>query len=231
MIFTILILGYQNHINNFRKPYYFDNRIHNMGNIGLGGRLHAELSPFATKMIDNIRYNGNNIRLEIMKNYEKDFIREFNKKPKIIDMCCGVGISTLVNQTGIDTSKEMINKAKSLSNFNNLHMRNGRKIYTKYKIGNAEFYGKNNEYDCVSIMFAMHEMPSYAHINIIKNSKRISKYNIIIVDISPNYQPSDIMLAGEPYLIDYLKNFDNFMKSEEFEYIELINNHVRVWYY
>ena len=231
MILIIFILSYPIPINNYRTPYYFDDRIHNMGNVGFGGWLHAELSPLATKIIDNIRYNGNNIREKIMKNYEKDFIQEFNKKPKILDMCCGVGISTLVNQTGIDTSKQMINKAKMIRNSKNLHMRKGREIHTKYKIGNAEFYGNDNEFDCVSIMFAMHEMPEYAYKNVIKNCKRISKYNIIIVDISPNYSPSEIMLAGEPYLIDYLENFDNFIKSEEFEYLELIDNHVRVWHY
>ena len=231
MIFIILVFAYHIQINNFRNPYYFDDRIHNIGNVGFGGWLHAELSPLATKMIDNIRYDGHNIRQKIMKNYQSDFIEEFDKKPKIIDMCCGVGISTLINQTGIDTSKEMIDKAKTLRNSKNLHMRKGRKINTKYKIGNAEFYGNDNEFDCVSIMFATHEMPEYAYKNVIKNCKRISKYNIIIVDISPNYSPSDMMLAGEPYLIDYLKNFDKFMKCEDFDYIELINNHVRVWYY
>ena len=231
MIFTILVLAYPIPINNFRKPYYFDDRIHNMGNIGFTGWLHAQVSPFASKIIDNIRYNGNDIRQEVIKNYENEFIKEINKKPKILDMCCGIGTSTLINQTGIDSSRQMIDKAKSIRNSKNLHMRNGRKIHTKYKIGNAEIYGKNKEFDCVSIMFAMHEMPNYAHVNIIKNCKRISKYNIIIVDISPNYKPSDIMLAGEPYLIEYLKTFDNFMKNEEFEYVELIDNHVRVWYY
>ena len=53
----------------------------------------------------------------------------------------------------------------------------------------------------------------------------------ILVDISPNYKPSEVMLSGEPYLINYLKNFDKFMEKEEFRNIELINNHVRIWYY
>lgn len=231
MIFTILILGFSIPINNFHKPYYFDDRIHNMGNVGFGGWVHAELSTLATKMIDNIRYDGIDIRQHVIKNYENLYIEERKIKPKIIDMCCGVGISTLINQTGIDTSIQMINKAKSIRNSKNLHMRNGRKIHTKYKVGNAEFYGEDNEFDCVTIMFAMHEMPEYAHRKIIRNCKRISKYNIIIVDISPNYNPSKIMLAGEPYLSDYLKNFDDFMKNEEFRNIEMIDNHVRIWYY
>ena len=142
MIFTILVLAYPIPINNFRKPYYFDDRIHNMGNIGFTGWLHAQVSPFASKIIDNIRYNGNDIRQEVIKNYENEFIKEINKKPKILDMCCGIGTSTLINQTGIDSSRQMIDKAKSIRNSKNLHMRNGRKIHTKYKIGNAEIMEK-----------------------------------------------------------------------------------------
>ena len=226
-IFILQILSY----SNFRKPYYFDNRIHNVGNVGLGGFIHANVAPFATKYIDHIRYNKNDIRQDIMIKYKKLYSKEFNKNPNILDLCCGVGMSTLVNQTGIDTSREMINKAKNIRDYKNFHLRNGRKIYTKFKIGNAEIYGNKNEFDCVSIMFAMHEMPNYAHINIINNCKRISKYNIIIVDISPNYEPSELMLSGEPYLINYLKNFNNLMEKEGFDYVELIDNHVRVWYY
>ena len=32
-------------------------------------------------------------------------------------------------------------------------------------------------------------------------------------------------------IIDYLKNFDDYMKSENFNHLELIDNHVRIWYY
>ena len=229
--FVLLTFSYKIPFNNFKKPYYFDDRIHNMGNVGLGGWVHAQFSPMATKLIDNIRYNGIDIRQHVIKNYEKLFIEELNEKPKILDMCCGVGISTLENQTGIDTSNQMIAKAKMIRDSKNLHRRKGRKINTEFKVANAEYYGNDNEFDCVTIMFAMHEIPNYAHVNIINNCKRISKSNVIIVDISPTYSPSRIMLAGEPYLIDYLKNFDNLMEQEGFKNIEMIDDHVRIWYY
>ena len=38
-------------------PYYYNPNIHNFGNVGFGGRIHAELAPFATKMIDTMCYN------------------------------------------------------------------------------------------------------------------------------------------------------------------------------
>lgn len=58
-IFT-LILG----LNS--TPYYFDNRIHNLGNIGIKRKIHAEIAYFSTKIIDKLRYNGRDIRVEIM---------------------------------------------------------------------------------------------------------------------------------------------------------------------
>jgi len=60
MIFTIsLLLSY--------TPYYYDRRIHNLGNIGFPGKIHAESALMSTRVIDIIRYNGVNIRKEIMK--------------------------------------------------------------------------------------------------------------------------------------------------------------------
>ena len=47
-------------------PYYYDTRIHNLGNIGYPGKIHAETALLTTKIIDKIRYNGRNIRKELM---------------------------------------------------------------------------------------------------------------------------------------------------------------------
>ena len=211
--------------------YYNDPRIHNMGNIGIGGWIHAQFAPYATKMIDNIRYDGIDIRKMVVNKYTTYYKNKYNKCPKIIDLCCGIGISTMANQTGIDTSPQMISKAKSLRNSKNYHLRRGKKLLTKYKLGNAENYGKYKEFDCSTIMFSLHEMPEIAHKKVIQNCFRISKDNVLFVDISPNYNPSKIMLSGEPYLLDYLANFDGLMKSFGFQYVEIVPNHVRVWFY
>ena len=211
--------------------YFNDPRIHNMGNIGFGGWVHAQLAPYATKYIDNIRYGGTDIRGMLIKNYQNYYKNEYNSHPKMIDMCCGIGISTMINQTGIDTSIQMINKAKSLRNNKNIHMRKNRKIHTKFKLGNAENYGKYNEYHCSTIMFALHEMPLDAQQKVINNCLRISSNNVLIMDISPTYQPSDIMISGEPYLYKYLNNINSLMKFYKFNSIEVIPNHVKLWYY
>lgn len=42
--------------------YWFDDRIHTLGNTGLGGGLHAAIAPVSTRIIDRVAYNGVNVR-------------------------------------------------------------------------------------------------------------------------------------------------------------------------
>tara|TARA_B100001093_G_scaffold470092_1_gene491319 strand:- start:2792 stop:3427 length:636 start_codon:yes stop_codon:yes gene_type:complete len=195
---------------SLNTPYYFDKNIHNFGNIGFGGFIHSNLAPLATKYIDNIRYNGINIRKEIMTKY---------KDKSILDLCCGTGMSTMPYSTGIDTSKEMINVAR---NYN-------KHKHSKFYIANAENYTPESDksFDIVSCMFALHEMPRSAQIKVIQNAINIANKEVVIVDISPDYTPSNLMLSGEPYLPEYLKNIEFILK--DFEYNNYINNHVSVW--
>jgi ubiquinone/menaquinone biosynthesis C-methylase UbiE len=187
-------------------PYYYNPHIHNFGNIGIGGKIHAELGPLFTKIIDNTAYDGRDIRSEIMEPY---------KNKKVIDLCCGTGLSTLENNLGIDTSNEMLNVARRYNNKSN------------FKYGNAEFFGNDKDFDIATCFFSFHEMPNYAHLNIIENCKRIAKKEIIIVDISTKYTPSNIMLSGEPYLLNYLESIDNILS--EFNKSIYIENHIDIW--
>ena len=187
-------------------PYYFNKNIHNFGNVGFGGFIHSELAPYATKYIDNIRYDGRDIRKEIMKDY---------KDKSVLDMCCGTGTSTLCNGIGIDTSPQMLNVARRYNKKSAFHL------------GNAENYKPDDEFDIVTCMFSLHEMPYSAQIKVINNALLIAKEEVIIVDISPNYKPSKIMLSGEPYLLDYLKNIKIILY--QLDHSELIKNHVGIW--
>ena len=189
-------------------PYYYDPRIHNLGNIGVKGKIHAEAALVSTKIIDVLCYNSVNIRDEIMKDYANN---------SVLDLCCGVGISTMHNSIGIDTSIEMLNVAKKI---------NPNK---QFYFGNAEIYKPVEKPDIVTCMFAFHEMPLTAHCKIIENAINIAKREIIIVDISSSYRPKQIMLSGEPYLLNYLKNIDNTLRV--FEKENYIDNHVDIWRY
>ena len=198
-------------------PYYYNPNIHNFGNIGFFGKIHANVANQATKVIDNIRYNGKNIRSIIYKPY-------LNNNKTILDLCCGVGISTAPGQTGIDTSIEMLKVARK----NNKKS----KTNTQFYFGNAENFKPKIKPDIVTCMFAFHEMPQQAQIRVINNGIMIAKEEFIIVDIAPNYKnknPPKIMLSGEPYLLDYLHNIENLLY--DFEETIYIPNHVHVWKY
>ena len=212
-----------------KTKYYYDPRIHNFGNIGLGGQLHSKLAPYATKLIDDKCYNSINIRQAILSNYYQEFYKNNERLPKIIDLCCGTGTSTAANQIGIDTSEPMLSAARATLS---QPQKNNKEITkTQFIKGNAENYGQFQEFDTATLMFAFHEMPNYAHHKIIKNAKKITKHDIIIVDISPNYSPSPLMLLGEPYLLNYKATIQQLLTEHQFNYVEYIPNHVGLWTY
>jgi len=206
-------------LTSAKSKYYYDRRIHNFGNTGLGGHIHSLLAPYATKLIDDKCYNSVNIRQSILSNYNQDFYKNHERLPKLIDLCCGTGSSTYSGQLGIDTSQQMLRVAKA------------KLSATHFIKGNAENYGQHQEFDTATLMFAFHEMPNYAHHKIIKNTKRITKHDILIVDISPNYSPSKLMLSGEPYLLNYKATIHEILTQHQFVYLEYIPNHVGLWIY
>lgn len=176
-------------------PYWRNNKIHNLGNTGPLGNLHAATAPLMTKFIDKTAYGGRNVREEVYNTFEGD----------VLDMCCGTGFSTVPTvmrastarrSVGIDTSPEMLRFARLFN------------PDSAYKWGNAETFGDDEEFDTVSIMFSLHEMPRDAYRNVIRNAIRVARNKVVIVDISSDYKPSRRMLSGEPYLADYLKKFD-----------------------
>lgn len=204
MIINILFLSVFSKI-----PYWYNPSIHTFGNIGILGTIHGAITPFMTRLIDNKAYSGRDVRKEIYDTLEGD----------VLDICCGTGFSTRPGNVGVDTSLEML---KFTNIFN---------PGCNYLFGNAENYGDDNEFDTISCMFAFHEMPTCAHEKIIRNSIRVAKKEIVIVDISTNYKPSNIMLSGEPYITNYLKNIDQTMYNYGFKKHVLIKNHVDVWKY
>ena len=215
-------------ISNSLNYYPYDPRIHNFGNIGLGGKIHASLARPITRLIDKIAYNGEDIRDIILKNLKKDGLIE---NPLIIsDWCCGVAMSTdaLRNNfknssiVGVDTSNEMIKVAKKESNSN-----------AKFLIDNAETVELENKADLIIIMFGFHEIPQEGRVTILKNAiKNLAKNgSVLIIDIDITYTPSKMMESGEPYVHDYLKNVQNDINSLFQNVIETVavEGHVRQW--
>jgi hypothetical protein len=56
---------------------------------------------------------------------------------------------------------------------------------------------------------------------------------LAIVDISPNYEPSFAMLAGEPYVLEYQENIElqlaRFPGFVNCRYKEVVPGHVGLW--
>ena len=116
--------------------YWNDPRIHNLGNTGLGGAIHALLATVATRVIDHLAYGGRDVRAEVLEDVDGS----------VVDLCCGVGLSTKVGSVGVDTSPEMIAMAKTVGG-------------ADFRVGNAEDFGEDGEYDVATLMFGLHEMP------------------------------------------------------------------------
>ena len=63
--------------------YWYDSRIHTLGNIGFLGAVHAALAPLSTKIIDNVAYEGQNVRGLVAKQL-RDQVK--SSKAKVLDV-------------------------------------------------------------------------------------------------------------------------------------------------
>lgn len=190
------------------RLYPYDPRIHNFGNHGALGSVHSLIAPVFTLYTDTTIY-GRNLRKEIVDMQGAD--------KTILDVGCGTGFSTsaTLGSKGLDVSNEMLSTAKAI--FPN----------KDFEQANIEEWVPDKQYDIVTIMFLFHEVPQEHRINIIEKLKLIAREKILVVDISPNYSPSELMLTGEPYINDYLKNIRDDLSSFSEEII--ITNHVHSW--
>ena len=196
--------------NAFSKVYYpYNPNIHNFGNHGFLGKIHAKLAPIFTRTV-----NENIYKTDI----RQDIINMEDKNKTFLDIGCGTGFSTSSNpgSLGIDTSFPMINEAKRL--FPNKN----------FTYANIDFWNTKNKFDIVTAMFVFHEIPQDSRKNIIKKMKNIAKEKIIILDIHTDYKPNKLMLSGEPYIQDYLKNIQKDLS--EFKEKSLVTSRVKMWY-
>ena len=108
---------------------------------------------------------------------------------------------------GVDTSPEMLRAARDLTNTGSLDFCND----VTYKRHNAEATGlAGGKADVVSVFFLLHEAPAAARRQILREGFRLLAPGgtLALCDIHPEYNPSPIMLSGEPYLNGYLDKID-----------------------
>ena len=101
--------------------------------------------------------------------------------------------------------------------------------------GNAEEWGETDSCDVATVMYGMHEMPQGARRRVIRNAMRIARQSALVVDIWPGFEPSPMMLTGEPFVLEYLENIegDIDMTAGEMKWevtrVDVVNQHVRMW--
>ena len=208
---TEYISNYASIHNNYEQIWWHDPRIHNFGNTGIGGKFHAFCAPYASKFIDRISYKGIDVRSESLNNC-KDIIKTIPNMA--LDLGCGVGISTIAmsntlgsrHNTGLDCSSAMLNRCPKGPNISFI-----QELAHKTSI-------PNDSYDFINCMFLFHEAPGFGRIQLLKEIERILKPGgyLNVLDISLEYEPNPAMLAGEPYLLDYLQNFYNELQASNF---------------
>lgn len=189
------------------QPYWFDPKIHLLGNTGIKGGFHAAIAPLVTKVIDVAAYEGLDMRSHIKAELQGT----------VLDLGCGVGLSTTSH--GVDTSIQMVAMARLLH------------PDKTFEVGNAETYGEDSGYDFVTLFTFLHEVPMAGRHKILKNALRVASNAVIIADISPTYSPSETMLRGEPHLRDYLKyiHLDVCAVCPGAKVFEIVQDHLTVW--
>lgn len=187
MLVTLLTMG---------SAPWRDPRIHNLGNIGLRGGLHAALAPLSTRIIDKVAYGGRDLRAEVLLSHVPD-------GAQTVDLCCGVGYSTTAGGVGVDASAQMLGVARLV------HAQRG----TQFVRADAETWrpsgATTTPFDVATCFFALHEMPRPARRRVLASMMALAP-TALVVDISPDdYTPSETMLLGEPYLLEYQANVDS----------------------
>mmetsp|Transcript_2962 Transcript_2962/g.8617 ORF Transcript_2962/g.8617 Transcript_2962/m.8617 type:complete len:266 (-) Transcript_2962:447-1244(-) len=196
-------------------PYWFNPKIHNLGNVGVMGAIHALVAPLATHLIDRLAYGGADARKLVHATMRPEY--------SVVDLACGVGFSSYKGALGVDTSAQMVAFAR---------MRRPDCTFVK---GNAETFGEDASTDMVTVMFGFHEMPREARRKVLRNAARIARKEVIIVDIDPDFTPSDVMLSGEPYVLEYLRNVDEDIsevarnRAWKSARVNVVPGHVIMW--
>lgn len=173
--------------------YWRDPRIHQLGNHGWKGALHASLALPATYLINSLSYGGEDVRRMAQE--------EHVGGGSVVDLGCGVGMSTREGGVGVDASEEMVRVGKKLFP--------GKELV----VGNAEWFGEEGMCDVCTSFFLLHEAPPSARGRIVRNAARIAREKVVVLDISPDKMPSRWMLEGEPYLEGYLSSIEEEMRS------------------
>lgn len=202
MKFILLLLSLLNCATCLK---YYQENIHNFGNFN---PIHSYFAKPFTNFLDTHIYK---------MNVRKKLFNLYSENDSVIDLGCGVGLSTppLKNAIGVDISNNMILQAEK--NFPEKH----------FEIANIENFYPDEAFDYAQLSFVFHEIPQEKRKKIIERVKQYTKIGIFIMDISDTYTPSRSMISGEPFIKNYLEEINNDLK--DFYKFNLIKDRVVIW--
>lgn len=129
--------------------------------------------------------------------------------------------------TGYTTLKEQGQKIKKAA---------GSFLNVKFIKANAEDTRlPDRSFDLVTVMYAFHEAPKPGRERILAEARRLLQPGgvLAVIDISTDYEPSESMLKGEPYVLEYQKNIHNQLRSIKGflrpQYKAVVPGHVGMW--
>lgn len=216
----------------------FHPRIHNFGNTGFFGAIHAAGAPLATKIIDLVAYDGRNMRRELAEL----LVDRYAPSSKVVEVGCGVGTLTrelqavgFVDVTALDTSKQMIAVATAECAARAASAAAPESPEPTFVTLNAVEVGERFPGSDVAIACMLaHELPKLANYELLKSliEATAPSGDVWIVDIAPTYKPSPTMLSGEPFVLEYLSSFQEVVDTVskhmhlKHESFELVPDHV-----
>lgn len=216
----------------------FHPRIHNFGNTGFFGAVHAASAPLATKIIDLLAYDGRNMRRELAEL----LVDRYAANSKVVEVGCGVGTLTrelqaagFVDVTALDTSKQMIAVATAECAVRAASAAAPETPEPTFVTLNAVEVGERFPGSDVAIAcMLVHELPQLANYELLKSliDATAPSGDVWIVDIAPTYKPSPTMLSGEPFVLEYLSSFQEIVrklsnhKHLKYKSFELVPGHV-----
>tara|TARA_Y100000996_G_scaffold224277_2_gene176432 strand:- start:834 stop:1469 length:636 start_codon:yes stop_codon:yes gene_type:complete len=138
---------------------------------------------------------------------------------RILDIGCGLGYSTSSSEgsLGIDMNRHNIKNAKKL--FPDKKFR--------HSFVNANYF--DEEYDVVTCMFFLNNVPQYVRNKVIDSAIEIAKERVVIVDINPDYVPELNLIKQRAYIPDYIKNCRKDLSL--FNEKVLVDGLLNIWIY
>lgn len=215
-------------VYNCARSAPFHPSIHSLGNVGVGGWVHAKMALQATAVIDCAAYKGTPVRRSIAHR-----LASSHAGTSILEIGCGVGTLTselietgaFRSVTAMDTSEQMLSVARRRAPGATYLAQNG-----------VDAAGYN--VDVVVSAFVMHEVPEQGHNELLTaflDATRKRRGDVWIFDISLDYQPSAPMRLGEPFVDEYLSNFETTVRRVAddsdvvLESFSVMDGHVHAW--